>query len=343
MAISSSIPSVRVEPKSQHVSDAAIQPFLQADFDPASYLNNALPPLSASNARASYGNAVPLAELSSQTQSLLSQLNAQTSRLSNTLTQLTDEIIRSGGRLAYEVEVLRGETTGLTDTLDDGLKKDIELLAPKVEASKTTTKDPQDEAGAGESGNAVAKSASTEPEYLQNLRTLSTIRERLDRVIKVFGDAMAWPIAPSEVASVASTFISVSGPEASEENRSREEKAKEYTEKLRAEVNDMLLSAKDTAGLQAAALRVEEVNDLVGVWRGTAEEKSRVKVVDGLAKMVEDRHRALSKNTTARKPGGEPARGVDMRYGNLDSRVGSEGGYGFLQNLKNLKNEMYLD
>jgi hypothetical protein len=33
--------------------------------------------------------------------------------------QLTDEILRSGGRLAYEVEVLRGETIGLSETLTE--------------------------------------------------------------------------------------------------------------------------------------------------------------------------------------------------------------------------------
>src|SRR6202012_2923462 len=70
------------------------------------------------------------ADLSSQTQDLLSQLNAHTTRLSAILTQLTDDILRSGGRLAYQVEVLRGETIGLTETLTDGLKDDITRFVP---------------------------------------------------------------------------------------------------------------------------------------------------------------------------------------------------------------------
>jgi hypothetical protein len=204
-------------PKSSHVSDQLVQPFLQPDFDPATYLNSTLPSLSLSNTRPINGNAVPLPELSIQTQALLSQLNAQTTRLSNSLTQLTDEIIRSGGRLAYEVEVLRGETIGLTDSLDIGLKKDIERLAPAKQASKDIT--PTD--------TSAPDTTTPEPEYLQNLRTLSTLRARLDSVIQVFGAATAWPVAPSEVASGASSFISISGPEATEENRNREANAKE--------------------------------------------------------------------------------------------------------------------
>jgi hypothetical protein len=126
------------KPKSSHTSDQLVQPFLQPDFDPATYLNTTLPSLSLSNTRSTNSNnsAVALPELSIQTQALLSQLNAQTNRLSNSLTQLTDEIIRSGARLAYEVEVLRGETTGLTDTLENGLKKDIEPHNPNRNTSR---------------------------------------------------------------------------------------------------------------------------------------------------------------------------------------------------------------
>lgn len=318
--------STRSTPKSSHVSDQLVQPFLQPDFDPATYLNSTLPSLSLSNSRTTNGNAVPLPELSVQTQALLSQLNAQITRLSNSLTQLTDEIIRSGGRLSYEVEVLRGETTGLTDSLDNGLKKDIELLAPARQASEDV-------------GPTDTASTTQEPEYLQNLRTLSTLRARLDSVIQVFGAATAWPVAPSEVASGASSFISVSGPEATEENRNREAKAKEYTDILRADINT-LLSSDDAAGLEAASERVEELRLLAEVWKGTAEEKARTKIVESLVKTMEDRQKAMGRRADGRR---QPERAVDMRYGDLDGRGAGEGGYGFLQNLRNLKDGMYLD
>jgi hypothetical protein len=318
------------KPKSSHTSDQLVQPFLQPDFDPATYLNTTLPSLSLSNTRSTNTNsAVALPELSIQTQSLLSQLNAQTNRLSNSLTQLTDEIIRSGARLAYEVEVLRGETTGLTDSLDNGLKKDVELLAPPPakQASDATASD---------------TTSQPEPEYLSSLRTLSTLRARLDSVIQVFGAATAWPVAPSEVSSggVASSFISVSAPEATEENRNREAKAKEYTEALRSEINS-LLSTNDVAGLEAAAERVEELRVLAEVWKGTAEEKARTRVVEGLVRMMEERQKAIGGGRRA-EGRRQPERAVDMRYGDLDAK-GAEGGYGFLQNLRNFKDGMYLD
>jgi len=353
MAIPTGSRTPRSEPKSQRVSEPIVQPFLQPDFDPAAYLNRSLPSLSTSNARQANGSAVPLADLSSQMQNLLSQLNAQTSRLSNTLTQLTDEIIRSGGRLAYEVEVLRGETTGLTDTFENGLRKDIEVFAPPKPAPTTAGATHGDSILAD--GVAAEDSTATtvdggavetnEPEHLANLRTLSLLRSRLDTVIQTFGQAMAWPVAPSEVASVTSSFISVSAPEASEENRSREEKSKAYSDKVRAEISDLLgpASSSGTEGLEAAAERVESLRELAEVWKGTAEEKARMRLVEGLVKMLEERQKALESKSGRRAGGGEPARGVDMRYGNLDSsRAASEGGggYGFLQKLRN---DMYLD
>ena len=327
----------RVEAKSAHVSDSNVQPFLQADFDPADYLNNALPALSVSttirgNQSGQYGRSVPLPELSTQLQSLLSQLNAQTSRLSSALTQLTDEVIRSGGRLAYEVELLRGETIGLTDSLEDGLRKDIELFTPS-----------EDETQAAQSGNNDEEqqqdipTTTTDPEYLDRLKVLTSVRTRLDSVIQVFGSAMQWPLAPSDL-SLTSSLISVSGPD---DDRDREEKGKAYAESLRTEINDLIGSGNDIASLEVAAARIDELRRLAEVWRGTAEEKARLKLVDSLQKPVEERLRVLEQSSAAKKL---PARGVDLRYGNVDAgRSVSEGGYGFLQNLRKLGNDVYLE
>ncbi|OQO06660.1 hypothetical protein B0A48_08447 [Cryoendolithus antarcticus] len=294
--------STRVEPKSQHVSDAFTTPFLQADFDPAAYLNAALPPLSITNTRPSHGNAVPLPDLASQTQALLSQLSAQTTRLSNTLTQLTNEIVRSGGRLAYEVEVLRGETTSLNDALENGLKDDIAVIAPTNRTSAPTDAEV-------EASDVLPSVHSPDPSFLTDLRTLSTLRTRLESITQTFGAAMSWPVAPSEVASTASSsFISVSSPETTD----REAKAKAYTDSLRAEIETLLA----TDGITAAAERVEELNVLAEVWRGTVEEKARGRVVDMLAGIVEERGRSVGGRGTA------PSARSDMRYGTLDSTVG---------------------
>ena len=301
-----------------------VQPFLQDEFDPADYLNTALPGLSVSNTNRGnqYGRSVPLPELSTQVQSLLTQLNAQTSRLSTALTQLTDEIIRSGGRLAYEVELLRGETIGLTDSLDNGLRKDIELFVPQKDARGSINED--------ENG------VSSEPEYLARLKILTQVRERLDTVIKVFGEAMQWPLAPSDL-SLTSSLISVSAPD---DDRDREEKGKAYVESLRTEINTLIGSGNDVTSLEGAAARIDELRHLAEVWKGTAEEKARLKLVESLQKPVEERMKVLEQG---KKPAG-PARGVDLRYGSMnDARNVSEGGYGFLQNLRNLRNDVYLE
>ncbi|KAF2766250.1 hypothetical protein EJ03DRAFT_183728 [Teratosphaeria nubilosa] len=335
-------PIGRVEPKSQHVADGSLQPFLQQDFDPADYLNTSLPTLSASTStRNVQTRAVPLPELSSQLQSLLAQLNAQTTRLSSTLNQLTDEIVRSGSRLAYEVEVLHGETTGLTDSLENGLKKDIERFVPQG-GQKEDSKGSEVDSIETTTISVAGKQA--EPEYLAQLRTLTEVRSRLDSVMKVFGDAMAWPLAPSELAGVTSSLISVSAPESDAESRDREEKGKEYIEKLRSDITEVVGAGSDQANVDAALSRIEELRALAEVWKGTAEEKARLKLIESLQKPVEERQRALERaGQPIRKPGTSPSRGADMRYGNMDTRGISEGGYGFLQNLRNLKNDLYVE
>lgn len=336
MAVSSPLPSD---------NSAIVQPFLQPNFDPAEYLNFTLPPLaltSTSHAR-SGKTAVPLSDLSAQLQTLLTQLNAQTSRLSNTLTQLTDDILRSGSRLAYEVEVLGGEATGLTDTLENGLKKDLDTFTAKSthredegQVGESSNGDPQKTADQHES----TSHQSGEPEFLDRLRTLTTTRERLDSVIKTFGSAMQWPIAPSEL-SLTSSLISVSAPESTDDTRSREEKGKDYVEQLRNEINDLLATGRE--GLEAANTRVEELRVLAGVFKGTAEEKARLKVVESMQRVIDDKQRTLgsSNGQTRRVGASSPAPGYDHRYGTADSsRLAPEGGsgYGFLQNLRNLKN-----
>jgi hypothetical protein len=81
---------------------------------------------------------------------------------------------------------------------------------------------------------------------------------------------------------------------------------------------------------------------LAEVWKGTAEEKARTKFVESLLKMVEDKQRAMGMKEDGKR---QPERAVDMRYGDLDGRGAGagEGGYGFLQNLRNFKDGMYLD
>ena len=342
MAATVRSPASNSDTTNQYASDPAVQPFLADNFDPADYLNSTLPSLATSSgARGTLATrSVQLPELSTQLQSLLAQLNAHTTRLSNTLNQLTDEIIRSGSRLAYEVEVLRGDTAGLSDSFNSGLRKDIEVFTSRAESGSNgpTNGTMGDEVKANEApGNGTA-----EPEYLVRLKTLTAVRARLDAVIQVFGDAMAWPLAPSELAGVTSSIISVSAPDSDGEARGREEKGKEYVEKMRSEISELLGAANDAAGLEAALVRIEELKQLAEVWKGTAEEKARMRIIENLSKPVEERQRALEKSG---KPTTLPTRGADMRYGSgvSDSRAVNGGGYGFFSNLRKLRDDIYMD
>ncbi|KAJ4306921.1 hypothetical protein N0V88_000293 [Collariella sp. IMI 366227] len=202
------------QPQSPHVADPFLQDFLNPSFDAASYLNATLPPLQTSTRTSGSQNAslgaVPLAELSIQTQSVLSQLNAHTTRLTNTLTELTNDILRSGGRLAYEVELLRGETLGLAETLTEGLEDDIAKFVPGgIRESITDPKSTYDSRG-GPSSSIIhqrrihhyhhhhpsAPVPALEPPSIAQLRTLTLVRTRLESVIKTFGDAMEFVFPP---------------------------------------------------------------------------------------------------------------------------------------------------
>src|ERR1700761_7189602 len=99
--------------KSSFVADPFLEGFLLPSFDPVEYLNTVLPPLKAPGSTSAFTTtrgggggqktAASLADVSAEAQTVVSQLNAHTSRLTSTLTQLTDDILRSGSRLAYEV------------------------------------------------------------------------------------------------------------------------------------------------------------------------------------------------------------------------------------------------
>ncbi|EPE33439.1 hypothetical protein GLAREA_06452 [Glarea lozoyensis ATCC 20868] len=338
--------TVTIEPKSTHVADPLLQPFLNPSFDPADYLNSTLLPLHTSNVSQPAANSVSLAELSTQTQTLLSQLSANTTRLTTTLTQLTDEILRSGSRLAYEVEVLRGETLGLSEALTEGLQEDVAKFVPgglEHELATKTSKTTDLNSHSRRMSVAAPKTPIREdapvsdPLYITQLRTLTLVRSRLDTVIKTFGDAMAWTFPPSEV-SVTSSFLSVSAPEPGSDMHSTEEKGQQVSKQLRDEIADLLVGGDPVDGIEAAAKRVEELKDLANVWRGTAEEKARVKFVESLAKLVEDRHRDLLRDA---EQGSRLSHRVEkLRDEEAASPTGEnkpQGGYGFLSQLQKLR------
>ena len=343
-----------VQARSSHTSDDFLKPFLTPSFDPAAFLNSNLPPLQQRAAPGIGGAAGQdgahsgTAELSAQAQSLVSQLNAHTTRLSNTLTQLTDDILRSGSRLAYQVELLRGETVSLTETMNETLHDDIEKFVPKglhAEAQLAARTEP----ASGADGHASEPpeppaAAATDPAYIKQLETLTLVRARLESVIKTFGDAMEFVFPPSEL-SVSSSFLSVSAPEPGSQQQSSEEKGQEVIKRLREEISGLLKSGEDPVeGIAKAAERIEELKELTAVWKGTSEEKGRNKFIESLAKMVEDRHKELMKEMEQvakredRAEGSRPRKSSVTRDAAVtDDARALPGGFGLLNQLQKLR------
>lgn len=383
----------RIDPKSPHTADPALQFFLSPTFDPVEYLNSAFPPLqgytpSSSPLRsASSSKAVPLAELSTEAQIVITQINTHATRLTATLSQLTEDILRSGSRLAYEVELLRGETLGLSETLlgvSGPLRTDLDRFAPRganVLARRSSLADTQRDAGgllaespapitpvaAGPAATGTATGEkSDEPPHITHLRTLTLVRARLDAVIKTFGEAMEFVFPPSEI-SVSSGFLSVSAPDFPDHSRSSaaeqvsmEDRGQQTLKNLREEIAGLLRSGGANSsedkvrGVEEATRRVEDIKILSSVWKGTAEEKGRMRFVEILAKMVEDRHRELAKEVES-QPGkeqgrrghdesaeGDTAAGLRREQAGSSETTATEsrgplGGYGFMNQWQKIR------
>lgn len=346
-------------------SDKTLAPFLASTFDPAAFLNAQLPtswtPSSGPSSRSSSttastaqskpsssapsssapssnapsSNAPSLADLNAQAQSLSSQLAAQLSRLSTLLTRLSDDVLRAGGRLAYEVEVLRGDTIGLTDALTSDLRPHLarfgldmpaqaaqsadSALSPTLSRQQSNQRRRRSRhlSTASASANGVSDSAPEPPSaqdkdsaapapqpespataQLRRLQTLVTVRDRLDSVVQVFGAATEWAIAPSDV-SITASIISVTGPSTgggasgASDAEVREKRGKEFAERTRLQVTEMLGAGADDEGLAKALARVEQLRALAKIWEGTAEERARGRFVDSLARMVDEKRRAV--------------------------------------------------
>lgn len=307
---------------------------LQGDqFDAIQYIDNALSSLSltSKNQATKQNRTAQIQSVSTETQGLLSKLNTYNIRTSAELTSLTDEILRSSNRLAYEVEVLRSDANGLYDLLSSTLQEDISHFV-----QQQVIRDDATEANTQSSGIEDVALA-RDPEFMQQLRLLGHVKSRLEDVIRVFGEALKWPIPPSDV-SVASSLISVSAPELGVANTADDDKARAVIRQYRDEITDLLSTeGGGRAGLDAATKRVEDFQNLALVWKGTAEERARSKVVDGFVKIVEDRKRAMGSSNQNNKSY------IDsVKSNGQPSRLGTPGlAAGGL--WRKLRDEMYLD
>lgn len=325
-------------------NDSSIQHYTDTGSDAVAFLNDYLPALSVSSATSPdpvRSKDPSLQDLSTQTQAFLTKVNAEHILFANTLSQLTDEILRCGSRLAYEVEVLRGDANALQDSLADNLREDVQKF------TRPDTKEESEADGAGKVPLA-GKAHGHEPKFIGQLRMLDQVKSRLEEVINVFGEAMKWPLPPSEL-SIASSLISVSAPELDSESQSREEKGKDFAKKARAEIIELLSDAKKGPDIEAAATKVGALRSLSAVWKGTTEERARNKFVDSLSKLVEDKARQLEARSSSQLPRGTnatPRSSSRPPVAKAGERTGNEtgsGGGGLLRNLQRLRDEIYLD
>lgn len=324
--------------------DPTIPSISAPSFDAVSFLNDSLPVLNISSAQQPTPKGSQISQIqdaSSQLQSLLTKVNTQHIRSSSQLTQVTDDILRSGSRLAYEVEVLRGDANSLYEVLTDTLKGDIrEFVAEHVVSS------PENGVEDGPSKNAK------DPDFIAQLRMLGKVKARLEAVVNVFGEAMKWPLPASET-SVTSSLISVSAPElAGMATTDQDEIGKEAARKFRAEITDVLDSdVGGYAGLEAASAKLEELKLLCTVWKGTAEERARARFVDSLSKIVDDRRKVLDAqllpqraraDSATQRSSSMPGRGGARSERNAPTESGNPAG-GLFRNLQKLRDEIYLD
>lgn len=344
-------------PSNPHLLDPNLRPFLAADFSPTQYLNTHLPSPPSGPAKTQQ-QSQSLATFAAETQSHIAKVNAQQTRISAVLTELTDDILRTSSRLAYEVELLRGEAVSLSETLSSQgpLREAIErfvpdglpLSPPSPTAAKTTAPITEDESalqptGAKEKGIDTSPINPHEPPALSHLRTLHHVRTQLQHVIQTFNLALSFPLPPSLLATPASAILSIQSPNTDPDAESKGQAA---LSKLKTEITDLLRSGEK----EKAQQRVRQLREICGVWKGTNEEKARLKWVEGLELLVglreEEREREKDMPAPPRRPA---SRTAGLRRDGSAVRGEKEGasrsgtpstGAGF---LRRLRDEIYLD
>jgi hypothetical protein len=331
-------------PPSIHLADPLLHPFLSPTFSPTAYLNSTLPPLTPSKPPSQSSTSKPTPPISSalatQTQSQIAALSARTTTLSDTLTALTDEILRCSSRLTYEVELLRGEAVGLVEAMTsadgelgsairrfvpNGFESEHEVAQQTAGEEAPSPQNPKNSSTA--SDEEQAEEVQTK-QAIERLRTLQHVRSLLQRTTQTFNSALSFSLPPSLLAS---SLIAINPPPS---DPNAEEKGQAALLNLKREIAELLALDEGGArgsdeGLKTARERVAALREVVGVWKGTGEERARMKVVEGLEGMVEERRRVLDVGGGARREQAE-------------ARTGG-GGRGFLGGLQRLREEIYME
>lgn len=340
------------QPANQRLTDPNLRPFLSPTFSPIDYLNTTLP---SSAATKQQQGAPSLSTIASQTQSHISTLSAQTTHLSTTLTSLADDILRTSSRLAYEVELLRGEALALADSLSSrgDLHESILAFVPEG-LDKTTASDPPlspskarhasqaqipphtPTAHAQNQTQLPDRTSTKEPDALPRLRILLHVRAQLQTVIQRFNLALSFPLPPSLLTTTTSSLISVNPPN---QDPDLESKGQAALSRLKQEVMDLLADVDGRGGgIERALVRIKELREICVIWKGTGEERARTKWVDGLEGMVEDEVRKKEEGRRRVGGGRQEVRRETSAVRAAGDASGSGPGF-----LRRLREEIYME
>ena len=327
-----------------HLADPTLHPFTTQAFSPIDYLNSTLP---------KPASTTPLSTTASQTQTHISTLAAQSTRLSDTLTTLTDDILRTSSRLAYEVELLRGEALSLADTLSsrgtlhpqilhfvpNGLDS---ILAPPEEKEKEE-QEPSSPTMRRQSHLASTSHTISPPEppALPHLRTLLHVRAQLQRCISQFNLALSIPFPPSLLSPAANPLVSVAPP-STNSTSDAEAQGQAALARVKQEVLDLIADTEGRGGgVERARERVRELREVCEIWKGTGEERARGRWVEGLEGMVdEEERRRVRRMPNVQGQGQGRREGSAVRGGvGVEPEVRS-GTPGF---LRRLRDEIYME
>ena len=331
------------------ITDPNLTPFLAPSFSPVEHLNTTLPSPSTSSNNGAKPTTLSLSALASQTQSHISALAAQSTRLTETLNALTDDILRVSPRLTYEVELLRGEAISLSDSLSPSgsLHASVAQFMPDTATSSSPSADQYREYApilpSSDTGPVGSVTDPSQEAPIDSLRTLLHVRSRLTHVSQIFSLALSWPFPPSLLPK--SSSISASSPA----DHTYEAQGQAACARLRQETIDLLAEGEE--GVQKAAEMVKELRICVEVWKGTGEEKARGKFVEDLEEMVEEaRRKSREENPTkgslkvSSQPNGSALAGTSRDIPVLPSRnTDTHSGPGFLRNLQRLRDEIYME
>ncbi len=333
-----SSPSLATSTRTSSMIDPSLTPFLPENFSPIDYLNATLPSISESSTKPTQ---LSLSALASQTQSHISTLAAHSTRLTETLTALTDDILRVSPRLTYEVELLRGEAVSLSDSLSTSgnLQTSIAQFVPELSAvsSLSSIDHPRENASITKPDQPSPANPPDVPP-IESLRTLLHVRSRLTLVSQIFSLALSWPFPPSLLPK--SSVITLSSPA----DHTHEAQGQAACARLRQEIIDLLAETED--GVAKATTMIQQLRACVEVWKGTGEEKARGKFVDELESMVEEERKGKSEgdsNLITRTREGTPAGATRDTPAPPARSADTTSGPGFLRNLQRLRDEMYME